>query len=84
MCQLNDFGAIAALNPGVHAMTDVTGFGLLGHLLEICENDTLGADVDWHSIPTFPDLQKYLREGCSPGGALRNFESYGQNVGPLD
>ena len=67
MCQLNDFGAIAALNPGVHAMTDVTGFDPRSSL-EICENDALGADVDWHSIPTFPDLQKYLREGCSPAG----------------
>jgi selenide,water dikinase len=68
---------------GVKAMTDVTGFGLLGHLLEICEGSGVGARLDYDAVPKLPHIELYLEQGCSPGGAQRNFESCGHHVGEL-
>lgn len=83
MCQLNSFGALAAELQGLRAMTDVTGFGLLGHLLEMCEGSNLAARLDHAAIPRFEGLDDYLAQGCSPGGAERNFASYGHKVSPM-
>jgi len=83
MCRLNKVGADFGRMPSVSAMTDVTGFGLLGHLLEICEGSGLGATLDWEAIPKLPSIDAYIDAGCSPGGARRNFESYGDKVAPL-
>ncbi len=83
MCQLNHFGAQAAPIEGIHAMTDVTGFGLLGHLLEMCEGSTLDAEVNWADVPILSGVENYLAQGCSPGGAQRNFESYGHRIGDI-
>lgn len=83
MCQLNDFGIKVAAMEGVTALTDVTGFGLLGHLSEICEGSDLNAEVEFKKVPVIPEAEHYLEQGAIPGGTLRNFESYGHKVEPL-
>lgn len=84
MCRLNSIGAQIAHIEGVTAMTDVTGFGLLGHLVEICQGSNVRAAIEYERIPRLEGVEYYLEQGCSPGGAQRNFESYGQQVSPLD
>lgn len=83
MCQLNHFGATIANIQGVHAMTDVTGFGLAGHLLEICEGSDLAATLHESLIPLLAHVEDYRRQGCIPGGTLRNFDSYGHKLPSL-
>ncbi|WP_096387458.1 selenide, water dikinase SelD [Hafnia sp. CBA7124] len=83
MCQLNKPGADFADIAGVTAMTDVTGFGLLGHLSEICQGSDLQATVWFDQIPKLPDVESYINEGCVPGGTGRNFESYGHLAGEM-
>lgn len=83
MVQLNRIGTEIAALSGVHAMTDVTGFGLLGHLLEMCEGSGLDARLDSAAIPVLPYVAEYIAKGCIPGGSDRNFASYGANVSPL-
>ncbi|WP_431021782.1 selenide, water dikinase SelD [Erwinia rhapontici] len=83
MCQLNQIGAAFAAEAGVSAMTDVTGFGLLGHLSEMCQGAGLHADLWFHAIPRLPGVEEYISLGCVPGGTGRNFASYGQLVGPM-
>ncbi|WP_319589757.1 selenide, water dikinase SelD [uncultured Draconibacterium sp.] len=80
MCQLNTPGFELAKIDGVKAMTDVTGFGLLGHLTEMCEGSKLSAQIEHDKIPTLPMLQPYLEQNCVPGGTLRNWDSYGHHV----
>ena len=78
MAALNTFGAIAAEHPWVHAMTDVTGFGLLGHLHEMCAGANVGARIDLPSVPRLvPGLvDTLIAGGCVPGGTRRNWDSY--------
>ncbi|MGD8569337.1 MAG: selenide, water dikinase SelD [Gammaproteobacteria bacterium] len=83
MCRLNDAGAHFGKLPAVTAMTDVTGFGLMGHLLEICEGSNVHAVVNYETVPKLPEVENYLAMGCSPGGARRNFDSYGHKLGPM-
>ncbi len=83
MCTLNAAGAAFAQVDGVTAMTDVTGFGLLGHLLELCEGSDVAAEVDYAAVPILPHVKDYLAQGCTPGGTTRNFNSYGHKVSPL-
>lgn len=83
MCQLNRAGAGLATLEGVHALTDVTGFGLMGHLLEICEGSGLRAVVNADAIPVIPEARDYLALGCIPGGTLRNLDSYGHKLGTI-
>ena len=83
MCTLNKPGSRFGKLAGVKAMTDVTGFGLLGHLLEMAEGSGLTARLDYAAVPRLPSVGYYLAEGCVPGGTLRNFESYGEKVAPL-
>lgn len=80
MCTLNRIGQRFAALPGVHAMTDVTGFGLAGHLLEMCEGSRLTAELDFNALPLLPEVDHYLAEGCVPGGTLRNHDSYGHKL----
>jgi selenide,water dikinase len=80
MTQLNDVGTLLATLKGVHAMTDVTGFGLLGHLIEMCEASEISAEINFEVIPQLPHLQSYLTQGSYPGGTTRNWESYGEKV----
>ncbi len=84
MCTLNSFGARASMLASVNAMTDVTGFGLLGHLLEVCEGSGVDAELWLRQIPLLPEVEHYRAEGCIPGGSERNFASYGHKVAPLD
>jgi selenide,water dikinase len=83
MMQLNRIGETLGRLDGVHAMTDVTGFGLIGHLLEMCEGSDLRAIVDGETIPLLTDLAPYFEAGAVPGGTYRNWDSYGNHVGPL-
>ncbi|MEH6472313.1 MAG: selenide, water dikinase SelD [Halopseudomonas sp.] len=83
MCQLNTLGTALAAFEGVSAMTDVTGFGLLGHLIEMCEGSDLRAQLQFDQIPLLDQVMGYLEAGAVPGGTGRNFASYGQHVGDL-
>lgn len=81
MIELNKIGNIIGSNHSVHAMTDVTGFGLLGHLLEMVEGSRVGASIDFGQIPWLSDnLAAYIKKGCVPGGTRRNYDSYGSKV----
>lgn len=81
MMQLNKIGSIVGKIEGVHAMTDVTGFGLLGHLIEMVEGSGMSAKINFGSIPLITDrLFEYVEAGSVPGGTSRNWESYGHKV----
>ncbi len=83
MMKLNKIGAELAQLPGVSSMTDVTGFGLLGHLLEMCEGSGVSAEIHFDAIPVFPETMLYLKQGAIPGGTLRNWDSYGDTIGSI-
>ncbi len=85
MCQLNRAGETFGSLPYVHAMTDVTGFGLLGHLLELCEGANLSAEIHADDVPLIDRsaLLHYLEQKSFPGGTTRNFNSYGHHVSEL-
>ncbi len=83
MCQLNDIGTLLSKESGVNAMTDVTGFGLLGHLTEMCEGSNLSATIQSSLVPRLDAVDYYLHQGAVPGGADRNFESYGHKIAPI-
>lgn len=80
MTTLNSIGADLAGLDYVSALTDVTGFGLAGHLLEVCRSSGCGAHLTLEDIPTFPFVSHYLAENCHPGGTHRNWVSYGSDV----
>lgn len=80
MGRLNDVGTALGRVAGVHAMTDVTGFGLGGHLLEVCRGSGLRADVRYADIPVIPEARTYLAEGCYPDGAFRNWKSLAPHI----
>lgn len=79
----NRFGAEISDMPEVVAMTDVTGFGLLGHLLEMCQGSGVNARIDIHAVPVIDAARDYAQMGCYPGGTGRNFASYGHKVAAL-
>ncbi|MBP0946166.1 selenide, water dikinase SelD [Pseudomonas alliivorans] len=83
MCTLNKPGSRFGKLAGVMAMTDVTGFGLLGHLVEMADGAGLTARLDYAAVPRLPGVEHYIAEGCVPGGTLRNFESYGDKIASL-
>ncbi len=83
MCTLNKAGARFGTLTGVTAMTDVTGFGLLGHLVEMAQGSGLSARLTESAVPRLARVEQYLAQGCAPGGTQRNFESYGHRVSPL-
>jgi len=83
MCTLNRPGSRFGRLAGVRAMTDVTGFGLLGHLVEMADGSGVSARVEFAKVPRLPGVEHYLAEGCVPGGTGRNFDSYGQRIAPL-
>jgi selenide,water dikinase len=81
MMVLNKIGASFGKMGSVHAMTDVTGFGLLGHLIEMAEGSGLSAEIDFNKIPLITDMiHEYVNSGCVPGGTNRNWDSYGEKV----
>ena len=85
MVQLNKLGAVFAELQYVHAMTDVTGFGLLGHLSEMCEASGLKARIEFSKVPLLDKeiIDAYVAAGCVPGGTNRNWASYGHKIGPV-
>jgi len=85
MVKLNKIGAVFANLPYVKAMTDVTGFGLLGHLSEMCAASNLSAIIDFDKVPLLGKsiIDHYLNEGCVPGGTKRNWDSYGHKIEQL-
>ena len=83
MCKLNSPGFDFAKLNCVKAMTDVTGFGLLGHLSEVCLGSNLMARVEFDKVPVLPGVQQYIDLDCMPGGTFRNFDSYGHLVAPM-
>lgn len=82
MVRLNKIGATLGTLDYVHAMTDVTGFGLLGHLTEMCRAGEVSATVRLADVPLIDEtiLDHYLAEGCIPGGTKRNWASYGHHI----
>jgi selenide,water dikinase len=78
--QLNTPGRLLADLSGVHAMTDVTGFGLLGHLLPLCRSAKLGANLAMDRIQLLPRVEAMAAEGLITGASARNWASYGKEV----
>jgi selenide,water dikinase len=78
--QLNTPGIALGRLPGVHALTDVTGFGLLGHLLEICRASQSGAEIELARIPLHPGVAALAHEGRITGASGRNWAGYGTEV----
>jgi selenide,water dikinase len=78
--QLNTPGMHLAQMPGVHALTDVTGFGLLGHLLEVCRGSGVRARVRWSSVPLLTDARTLASTGFVTGGSARNWKGYGNLI----
>ncbi len=84
MMQLNSIGELLSNVEGVHAITDVTGFGLLGHLVEMAEGSNLSAEIYFDKIPAIiDDIKAYINNKCIPGGTIRNWESYGEKIGVI-
>ena len=81
MMQLNKVGEALGKVRGVHAMTDVTGFGLLGHLVEMAEGSGLSAVVNVDKVHLITDdIASYVDQKCVPGGTNRNWDSYGDKI----
>ncbi len=78
--KLNTPGIALGRLDGVHALTDVTGFGLAGHLLEICRGSNVGAIVDWAKVPLHPQVIELARAGTFTGASGRNWVGYGKDV----
>ncbi|HEX8964088.1 MAG TPA: selenide, water dikinase SelD [Rhodocyclaceae bacterium] len=78
--KLNVTGSRLAQIDGVHAMTDVTGFGLAGHLLEICRGSKLTANVEFGRLPLIPEAVRHLQAGIATGASARNWNGYGADV----
>ena len=81
MMQLNKIGEALGKIAGVNAMTDVTGFGFLGHLIEMAEGSGVSAIIDINKIPLITDsIEDYIAQKSIPGGTQRNWNSYGNKV----
>ncbi|SHG42989.1 selenophosphate synthase [Flavobacterium segetis] len=80
MIILNDVGLELSKIDEVTALTDVTGFGLMGHLLEVCEGSNVSATINYSKVPVFREINDYIDKKCVPGGTLRNWDSYGHKL----
>jgi selenide,water dikinase len=83
MMQLNKLGEPLGKLAAVRAMTDVTGFGLLGHLAEVAEGSGLTAEVDFAKVPRIAQAESYRQQKAIPGGTHRNWDSYGHKIGDI-
>lgn len=84
MMQLNKVGELLGKVKGINAMTDVTGFALLGHLVEMAEGSGLSAEVDFDKVPVIiEDIKDYIEQKSIPGGTHRNWDSYGEKIGAI-
>lgn len=80
LTRLNDFGELLGKEKAVHAMTDVTGFGLLGHLVEMSEGSGLSAEITYASIPKIQAAIDYAKQGIVPDATYRNWNAYGNKT----
>ena len=80
MMQLNRIGEKLSAVKGVNAMTDVTGFGLGGHLVEMAGGSGLTAELSWSKVPLITDMQPYIDNKTFPGAIPRNWSSYGSRI----
>jgi selenide,water dikinase len=78
--RLNTPGVELSEKSGVHALTDVTGFGLAGHLLEICRGSKLGAEIAFGALPVIPEALEWAKQGTKTGATDRNWKGYGADV----
>jgi selenide,water dikinase len=78
--KLNTPGRTLGAIDGVHALTDVTGFGLLGHLLEVCKGSSVAATLQWDRIPLLPNVRELIEAGHKTGASGRNWSGYGERV----
>lgn len=78
--QLNTPGPLLAALPGVHAMTDVTGFALAGHALEIARGANCTVEIDWPAVPLLPGVRSLAGAGHTTGASGRNWAAYGAQV----
>lgn len=83
MLTLNKIGQDLGLLPGVKGLTDVTGFGLLGHLAELAEGSHLTAHIESAKVPKIDGLDFYMEHETFPGGTFRNYDSYGHKISPI-
>lgn len=83
MARLNSFGGVLGRLPYVKALTDVTGFGLLGHLTEMAEGSGLSAVIIFDDVPRLEIVDEYLAQKSFPGGTVRNWDSYGHKISEL-
>jgi selenide, water dikinase len=79
MTKLNKIGAFLGEKDFVSAITDITGFGLAGHLTEMC-GDYLSAELNWSAIPFITDLSHYIKNRILPDATFRNWNNYGKNI----
>ncbi|WKD27703.1 selenide, water dikinase SelD [Halomonas sp. KG2] len=84
MLKPNHIGVELAKVKGVNAMTDVTGFGLAGHLAEMCSASGVMAQIDFRRLPRLAEAEAYRRQGAVPGGSLRNREALGKALPVMD
>jgi selenide,water dikinase len=78
--KLNTPGEALSEMSAVHALTDITGFGLAGHLLEICRGSKLAAQVRFDALPVIPEALEWVKQGVATGASERNWAGYGQDV----
>lgn len=78
--QLNTPGVTLSKHDGIHALTDVTGFGLAGHLLELCRGAQLKAQLQWSSIPILSEAIDLVKAGIYTGASIRNWDGYGKEI----
>lgn len=83
MATLNKVGAVFGELDYVSSMTDVTGFGLLGHLSEICEGSNVDAVIEYDAVPKIQGLERLIEQDCMPGGTTTNWLSYGDKIGTV-
>ncbi|MGQ1911094.1 selenide, water dikinase SelD [Marinifilum sp. RC60d5] len=83
MCSLNKVGVVFGEQEYIKSMTDVTGFGLLGHLSEICEGSNVNAVIEYDAVPKINGVEKLIQQGSTPGGTKRNWASYGHLIGKI-
>ncbi|MBC7716439.1 MAG: selenide, water dikinase SelD [Pseudorhodobacter sp.] len=78
--KLNKPGAALAAMEGVHALTDITGFGLAGHTLELARGAKLGVQIEWAKVPLLAGVQALAEQGMVTGASERNWDGYGFDV----
>jgi len=80
MKTLNTPGQVFGNMACIKAMTDVTGFGLGGHLSEICQSSNINAEIIFSDLPIIENIERYIEQNTIPGGTFRNFKSYGHKI----